>query len=269
MNIKRLLMLIPFILVSQQTLAEKLYICDLSCDSSGKLARQIAPKLKEGTIFSVVNIINYTANTYRVKVVRKPHGIELYTYQIVATTTKSRSAIADIEKAAIQFLKPYAIPSSVTPSAYDMLQSSSSKYGVALHLRNNLSLADRLKSFSSRIANRTGISDFDSKIEVEFGDGTVAEFEFDGLDSHKRWKFKYVPGSSRDYEGNEVPEQRQSVPGVYQFPSYSIQTSFIRYVDRMFGINTLSPTACSGSYVVECSFESNGEIKCVAKSFCR
>lgn len=218
-SMKTLLLLVGVMLIGATGTASAVdYWEDCNSCSSTQLrmkAKQSVPSREGSYYVYVMDFASVTISKYRVSVVwmdRKKrynaHAEAVTTEShILAEFTTRTKAISD-DLATIQ--AGIVVPSTVVPSAYDLMFNSSRQGALSDYINENLTIWQQIGAPVSIPLLALGkIVSLDIVMPVEFSDGSTIKVQLVGIDGDLfdvEYIFEYKEGSAKDPDGNIIPD---------------------------------------------------------------
>lgn len=235
--------------------AEEIYPCDANCTGKFSAAMRIATGVPNGTVFSVIDLNDWTAATYRADQFYR-FGEYIERAVPIPTTSNALKALGDLKRTVHSIQSgTISIPGDIARNAHEVVASSQAREAVARYLDQNQPLFTSLGSLTGallRIFNK--IVDVNFYVPVEFEDGSTARFEVTGLGLDENngivVEFALQDGSATDSDGNNIPDSEDRVIGERFFNSEANQQLFARVADlfgasfRTGGCKTVNATVC-------------------------
>lgn len=215
----------------------------------------------------------YNVNSGKVHIVNR-YNDSLHSYNVVRivepglnqTLVQATATPADIQNAFIDYLAGWdtyhsinkSIPASVSPGAWDLVANPSAQRDVLEYSLTNGSWGFLLASSINLITGFVHVS-FD--LSVTMSDGSIAVFEFEGLDSSLYQHYSLSLEKSRDANGNDLaPAGITTISG----SPADHQLAITMYLAAMVRMGAVLDDIYIGTTSTTCVARSNLHIVCTA-----
>ncbi|MCW8091725.1 hypothetical protein [Alteromonas sp. ASW11-130] len=275
---KKLIMLVTFALISVSSYAEDIYPCDFKCSSAFSQAVKVSASVSTGTIFSVVDLKDYSARTYVAeRYYNRAAGEYLERAKQITTTTRAKN-VANEVKTRMKSIQEQGItiPASTARSAHDLILVPSTRQTVAQMLYSNMNFENKARSYFSFIVNTLSsmvpVPNITIYFKVPFSNGSTALFVVSGLsfdhgDIIGELTYEYVEGSAKDSDGNIIPSSTSGLMGTRYF-RVSQNQSFFNAVADMYGAQVRVANSCKNTSYTICKTSSSGSATCTSYTTC-
>jgi hypothetical protein len=239
------LLTLVFSIISSSAKAETLYPCDLNCNSFVNEDYQIATGSPDGMVFSIIDIDDEIAKTYEVEVYYSNGAGEYFERAVqIATTQNALNALQSIKVKKSQ-IAAYSvqIPTSIADTAYDIITSPSVRDDIGNFIPSDLDLIDLTGSYAGMLLVIFNKLNIIVRLEVEFADGSTANYDMTGLTQDFGLIYTYEEGSATNSDGHSIASTPSQLLGTHIFPNEDNQARFAGVADK-FGIIITQNQSC-------------------------
>lgn len=267
------LLLLASVVYTDVADAEENVAC-FGCDFSTK-AREVAEQSVPGTIFTIINTENYTAQSFTTEIVfvGETPSIDEGTFVKavpIPLTSSGRdslsliqSVVSEAERVNLQV--PPDLPNTSIDdnliSAHNLIMTPSVRAPLGNFVSSSLDGAHQFAAvFSALLQVFDKIVSINVFVTVRFNDGSTARFKLVGLDVGGVM-FEYIEGSAKNSEGQTIPDSASDFLGTFSFANEFNATQFTS-IAALFNILVIQSASCSQQIMVNCSTTSDGTVTC-------
>jgi hypothetical protein len=278
MNVKALAIILTLLssLIYENAFAENIIPCDSSCAGPFSKARQSIASYSNGDVFSIIDLNDMTAYSYRVESYRRGGEVIERAVQIT-TTANALNQLGSLKYALDQIeLEKYSIPRDLpdTPwddglgSAADFIQDRNAQGFISEYINNNLTLVDRIGVYGSVLAAIfKKIIEINATITVEFEDGSKMQMVLVAL-PEEGIELEYIENSAEDSEGTKIPDSLDDFKGIFRFANNRDFEGFLGVADY-FDVIVSTRQQCSPVSTVTCIVDTDGTGSCSLSFSCQ
>lgn len=295
MSLIKSIICIVLTLGSSVVYAEDLWLCDNSCSSSYSLARNMSRIYNDGDIFSVININDNTASTYRVDIIYR-FGEMFETVRNITTTFHASSSLNEINSAIDNFEKgSYRIPTDLPDTTYDdelnsvhdFLINRESIVPIIAWIDENPEFEERISELEDFVERnpsniesivRKVLEDIPWTVEIVFEDGSKMDVTFnlkavnnedEGTTELEVVNLEFADDSAKDKKDRPVPDELSDIDDgmTFRFDNDEEFFTFFDYSNIVFEGELDWRTRCNEVKLTVCSTE-DGVRSCVKQILC-
>ncbi|RZF98311.1 hypothetical protein EXT48_22930 [Pseudoalteromonas sp. CO348] len=158
------------------------------------------------------------------------------------------------------------IPKNISPSAYDMIQDTSSQRMVSNYVNNNAGVIKKVNYFAAALVDVFGkVVNVDVVVPIVFSDDTKANLKISGIRSINEINFEYQTGSAETSRGSKIPDRLSDFQGRIKFGDL-VEYGKFGTLALTYGVSSGTPKVCQADVIVNCRRISSGHYECTGQT---